>query len=213
MRLTGKTRAELESCLADKSRAELLDLLFSLVTFERLLTAREIAEASHVAKRDVLAAMRAGCFVDPLHGRGFFCRAGNSLRVSAGAANAWRRSFFVPVVDPIPPHKKDSSPSVIGAGAGKSAQRRNGSAARPGAGEVMRDQMLQPRRECDPADSLADYRYRRVAHGNRAGMSAIAIAARGSVAGGGGGSTCGRAHGHLTGKCAEISRNKGALAA
>lgn len=119
MTLTGKTRAELDAVLADKSRAELVDVIFSLVTFERLLTAREIAEASHVAKRDVIADMRAGRFADPLHGRGFFCRSGNSLRVSAAAANAWRRSFFVPVAVPL--CKNKGSASEIGASAGNPA--------------------------------------------------------------------------------------------
>lgn len=108
MRLTGKTRDELADALADKSRAELLELIYSLVTFERLLSVREIAQGSRVCHRDVLADMKAGKFVDPIFGRGFFCRASNSLKVSAGAANAWRRSFFVsvPPADSIPPHKK-----------------------------------------------------------------------------------------------------------
>jgi hypothetical protein len=107
MRLTGKTREELATALAGKSRGELLELIFSLVTFERLLSAREIAEASRMSRRDVLAAMKAGDFVDPIFGAGFFCRAANSFKVSASAANAWRRSFFVPA-DSIPPHKKRS---------------------------------------------------------------------------------------------------------
>lgn len=116
MKLAGKTRTEVETALAGKSRAELVELVFSLVTFERLLTSREIAEASHVAKRDVIRAMRAGGFVDPIFGRGFFCRAGNSLRVSATAANAWRQTFFVPVAsrDSIPGHKKSAAfPSIL----------------------------------------------------------------------------------------------------
>lgn len=112
MRLTGKTRDELAAALADKSRAELLELIFSLVTFERLLSVREIAQASRVCPRDVSAAMKAGAFIDPIHGRGFFCRGSHSLKVSASAANAWRRSFFVSVpelpADSIPPLKKES---------------------------------------------------------------------------------------------------------
>lgn len=108
-----RTRAELEECLRGKSRAQLVDLIFSLVTFEQLLTAREIAAASHMSKRDVLAAMKAGRFVDPMFGPGFFCRASNSLRVSASAANAWRESFFVRIpgngsgLFPIPARKKE----------------------------------------------------------------------------------------------------------
>ncbi len=115
MQLTSKTRAEIDALLRERSRGELVDLIFSLVTFERLLTAREIADASHVAKRDILADMRAGRFVDPIFGAGFFCRAGNSLKVSASAANAWRASFFVPVpaADSIPGHKKEAFPSIL----------------------------------------------------------------------------------------------------
>jgi hypothetical protein len=46
---------------------------------------------------------------NPIFRRGFFCRAGNSLKVSATAANAWRLSFFVPVTPriPIPDQKKE----------------------------------------------------------------------------------------------------------
>jgi hypothetical protein len=110
MRLEGKTRAEIAEALAGKDREALIELIYRLVTFERLLTAREIAEASHINKRDVLADMKAGRFVDPIFGTGFFCRAANSFRVSASAANAWRRSFFVRVHrhdrDPIPEQNK-----------------------------------------------------------------------------------------------------------
>jgi hypothetical protein len=66
-----------------------------------------------MSRRDVLADMKAGRFVCPIHGRGFFCRASNSLRVTAAAANAWRRSFFVPVElagDPIASHKREIEP-------------------------------------------------------------------------------------------------------
>jgi hypothetical protein len=107
MSLAGKSRNELAASLAGADRDALLDLIFSLVTFERLITAREIAEATHCNKRDVLADMKAGRFVDPIFGAGFFCRASNSFRVSVSAANAWRRSFFVRSrrPDPIPPEK------------------------------------------------------------------------------------------------------------
>jgi hypothetical protein len=118
-----QTRAELDVAMQGKTRGELLDVIFSLMALDRLMSARQIAEASGVSKRDVLAAMKAGAFVDPLFGRGFFCRASNSLRVSARAANAWRRSFFVPVlpaVDSITGHKKESAASEIGLG-GKNA--------------------------------------------------------------------------------------------
>jgi hypothetical protein len=119
MKLAGKTRPELESLLSDKTRGELFDVIFSLTTFDQLLTARQIADASHVSKRDVLADIKAGRFIDPIFGRGFFCRASNSLRVSASAANAWRHSFFVPV-NSLPSHKKERAASEIDV-AGKNA--------------------------------------------------------------------------------------------
>ena len=105
MKLTGKTREELAAALSGRTRGELVELIFSLVSFERLLSASEIAAASKMSRRDVLADMKAGRFVDPVFGAGFFCRASNSLKVSASAANAWRRSFFVPA-DSLPPLKK-----------------------------------------------------------------------------------------------------------
>ena len=94
MRLAGKTRAELSTLLAGKSQAELVELIFRLVTFEPLLGAREIAEASHVSRNEVLEEMKQGRFIDPIFGAGFFCRA-HALRVTTSAANAWRRGFFV----------------------------------------------------------------------------------------------------------------------
>ena len=119
MRLTGKTRREIETSLSEKTREQLLDLIHNLVTFERLLTAREIAEASHVDKRTVLADMHAGGFVDPIFGAGFFCRGSKSFRVSATAANAWRESFFVRITgngssrtESIPAHKKERAESI-----------------------------------------------------------------------------------------------------
>jgi hypothetical protein len=118
MRLTGKTREELAAALEDKSRAELLELIFSLVNFERLLSAGEVARASRVSVRDVLADMKAGKFVDPVFGAGFFCRGSNSRRVSMSAANAWRARFFVRVVcqpaDSLPPIKKGEQSTFRG---------------------------------------------------------------------------------------------------
>jgi hypothetical protein len=93
-KLSGKTRAELISILADKPHAELVELIYRLVTFERLLTAREIADASHVSRNDVLEDMKAGRFVDPIFGPGFFCR-GIGFRVTTSAANQWREGFFI----------------------------------------------------------------------------------------------------------------------
>jgi hypothetical protein len=107
-KLSGKTRDELASILADKPHAELVELIYRLVTFERLLTAREIADASHVSRNDVLEDMKAGRFVDPIFGPGFFCR-GIGFRVTTTAANQWREGFFVrlgSVAAALPSEKK-----------------------------------------------------------------------------------------------------------
>jgi hypothetical protein len=117
MRLAGKSLAELETLLSDKPRAELVRLIHRLTNFEQLLTARQVAEATQCRKRDVLADMIAGRFVDPILGRGFFRRSANSVRVSAAAANAWRARFFVPAspaVDSITRNKKGAGAQVIG---------------------------------------------------------------------------------------------------
>jgi hypothetical protein len=120
MCLSGKTRAEIEEALINKSREDLLDLIHRLVSFENLLTAREIAEASHIPRRLVLGDMRAGRFVDPIHGAGYFSRSAQSFRVSSSAANAWRASFFVPV-RALPSGKKYPR-ADIGVGGKNSAQ-------------------------------------------------------------------------------------------
>ena len=106
--LVGKSLDELESLLASTSHEQLVRLIHQLVTFDRLLTAREISDASHVCKTDVLDDMHAGRFVDPLFGPGFFCRSLNStgMRVTASAANEWRRLWFVPRRD-LPSGKKE----------------------------------------------------------------------------------------------------------
>jgi hypothetical protein len=164
MKLTGKTRAELAVALAGLDREALLDLVFSLVSFERLVTAREIAEATHCNKRDVLADMKAGRFVDPIFGAGFFCRAANSFRVSASAANAWRRSFFVPVrrPDAIPAQKNTcgSENGIEGQKAGQSDRLELAGATAgelmPNRGPLMPDQALHEGSAAVPADSATD---------------------------------------------------------
>jgi hypothetical protein len=90
MNLRGKTRKELEVALAKKSRAQLLDLIFSLITVEQLLKPAEIAARSCLNKRAVLRDIRDGKFGD------YYCRAENSITVPASGVNAWRRAFRVP---------------------------------------------------------------------------------------------------------------------
>ncbi len=94
MNLQGKSREQLEAALATKSRAELLDLIFSLVTVEQLFKPAEIARRCCLNKRAVLRDIRDGKFGD------YYCRAENSIAVPASGVNAWRRSFLVPGKQP-----------------------------------------------------------------------------------------------------------------
>jgi hypothetical protein len=88
--LRGKTREQLEAALAHKSRSELIDLIFSLVTVEQLLKPAEIAARSCLNKRAVLRDIRDGKFGD------YYCRAENSIAVPASGVNKWRSNFRVP---------------------------------------------------------------------------------------------------------------------
>jgi hypothetical protein len=91
MILRGKTREQLEEALARKSRAELIDLVHSLVTVEQLFKPAEVAARSCLNKRAVLRDIRDGKFGD------YYCRAENSIAVPASGVNKWRNSFRVPV--------------------------------------------------------------------------------------------------------------------
>jgi hypothetical protein len=90
--LAGKTREEIERTLAHKGRAELLDLIYSLVTVEQLLKPAEIAARSCLNKRAVLRDIRDGKFGD------YYCRAENSIAVPASGVNEWRSNFRVPAM-------------------------------------------------------------------------------------------------------------------
>jgi hypothetical protein len=115
MKLSGKSREEIAAALAGADRDRLIDLIYELSIFERLMTSGEIARHSRIDVREVIADMRAGRFVDPIHGRGFFSRARNSLKVSVSAANRWRREWFVPrELRSIPAKKNGARSSEIG---------------------------------------------------------------------------------------------------
>jgi hypothetical protein len=90
MNLRGKSREQIEAALGHKSRAELIDLIYSLVTVEQLLKPSEIAARSRLNKRAVLRDIRDGKFGD------YYCRAENSIAVPASGVNRWRSSFCVP---------------------------------------------------------------------------------------------------------------------
>src|SRR5437764_14240789 len=89
MNLRGKTHEEIERQLAGRSRSELIDLIFSLVTVEQLFKPAEIAARSCINKRAVLKEIRDGKFGP------YFCRAENSIAVPASGVNSWRRRFLV----------------------------------------------------------------------------------------------------------------------
>lgn len=88
--LHGKTREQIEAALAGKSKAELVDIIYSLATVEQWFKPAEIAARSCVNKRAILRDIRDGKFGD------YFCRAENSIAVPASGVNKWRRSFLVP---------------------------------------------------------------------------------------------------------------------
>ena len=90
MNLHGKTREQLETALAHKSRSELIDLIHSLVSVEQLFKPAEIAARSCLNKRAVLRDIRDGKFGD------YYCRAENSIAVPASGVNRWRNGFRVP---------------------------------------------------------------------------------------------------------------------
>jgi len=90
MNLRGKTRQQIETALAHKSRSKLIALIHSLVTVEPLLKPSEIAARSCLNKRAVLRDIRAGKFGD------YYCRAENSLAVPLSGVNKWRSRFRVP---------------------------------------------------------------------------------------------------------------------
>ena len=89
MILRGKTRGQLETALAHKSRSELIDLVHSLVTVEQLFKPAEIAARSCLNKRAVLRDIRDGKFGD------YYVRAENSIAVPASSVNQWRNRFRV----------------------------------------------------------------------------------------------------------------------
>ena len=90
MNLHAKTREQIESVLAGKTRPELLDIIFSLTTVEQLFKPAEIARRSCLNKRAVLRDIRDGKFGD------YYCRAENSIAVPASGVNKWRDRFRVP---------------------------------------------------------------------------------------------------------------------
>lgn len=114
MKLQGKTFDEVQAALREFDHDQCVRLVFTLANFEQLLTASRIAKESCVDVREVLADMRAGRFVDPIFGRGFFKFGRTSYKVSRSAANEWRREWFVRLEDSIPGKKKKRRRRDIG---------------------------------------------------------------------------------------------------
>jgi hypothetical protein len=90
MNLRGKSYEQVKAAVANKSRRELIDLIYSLVTVEQFLKPAEIAARSCLNKRAVLRDIRDGKFGD------YYCRAENSIAVPASGVNKWRNNFRVP---------------------------------------------------------------------------------------------------------------------
>src|SRR5438128_11515260 len=90
MNLKGKTREQIQQGLRNKSRSELLDIIFLLSTVEQLFKPSQIAARSCINKRCICREIRAGKL-----GR-YYCRAENSIAVPASGVNQWLRSFEVP---------------------------------------------------------------------------------------------------------------------
>ena len=90
MNLRGKSYEQVKAAVANKSRRELIDLIYSLVTVEQFLKPAEIAARSCLNKRAVLRDIRDGKFGD------YYCRAENSIAVPASGVNRWRSNFRVP---------------------------------------------------------------------------------------------------------------------
>src|SRR5262252_9691147 len=95
MNLSGKSREEIQSAVAGKTRTELIDIIFALSTVEQHFTPSQIASRSGMTKRTVLLDIHRGRF----NGE-YYKRAGNQITVSASGVNAWRRSFRVEVAHP-----------------------------------------------------------------------------------------------------------------
>lgn len=90
MKLSGKSREEIERALVGKTRAELLDIIVSMATVEQHFRPSEVAARSAMTKRTILADIHAGRF----NGE-YFKRSENQITVSASGVNAWRNQFRV----------------------------------------------------------------------------------------------------------------------
>ena len=71
MNLRGKTRDQIERELANKSRSELLDVIFSLATVEQWFKPSEIAARSCMAHRRITGAHSVAVIIGALSGPGF----------------------------------------------------------------------------------------------------------------------------------------------
>jgi excisionase family DNA binding protein len=60
MNLTGKSRDQIEKLTRNKTRAELLDLLYEHTTFEPMFKPQEIAERRRMSKRTVVELIHRG---------------------------------------------------------------------------------------------------------------------------------------------------------
>jgi excisionase family DNA binding protein len=82
MNLVGKSREQIEKLTRNKTRAELLDLLYEHVAFEPMFTPQEIANRRHMSKRTILNLIHSGIIRGhkPWH---------NGLRVPLSEIRKW----------------------------------------------------------------------------------------------------------------------------
>ena len=80
--LVGKSRGEIEHATRDKSRPELVNLLYELASVEPMFTPQQIAELRHLSKDTVLDLIRRGRIRahKPLE---------NGLRIPLSAVQDW----------------------------------------------------------------------------------------------------------------------------
>lgn len=85
MSLTGKTKEEIAKAVAGKTRAELVELLYSLATLEPMFSPEEVATRRDMSKRSVLRLVKRGVLKahKPFQ---------NGLRIPLSAVREWDRN-------------------------------------------------------------------------------------------------------------------------
>lgn len=94
--LTGKSREQIERALAHKRRNELLDLIFSLITFEPHFSVATFAQRRQLTRATVLRLIRERI----LHAH---LPTGNGYRIPLSAIRDFDRRTAVCIAEPVSP--------------------------------------------------------------------------------------------------------------